>query len=176
MVELKYYGPDPQLIPSLAAIVERYDGPTEVILMSLDLGAVNTLQNRLKGFRVGYVSTLAIGQVTRLKVDFLALARNRVNTEILRSARKQGIEIYAWTPNQVDQIAELIELGVDGIITDFPRRARAVESEINSMNSVERYLLRFRHLLIEGVDDMVEGDDDEVAIGESEERAKDEDL
>ena len=38
------------------------------------------------------------------------------------SGKKVGIQIFPWTVNQPDDISRMIDLGVDGIITDFPER------------------------------------------------------
>jgi glycerophosphoryl diester phosphodiesterase len=46
--------------------------------------------------------------------------------EALARARELGLEVVVWTVNQPDEMAALIEMGVDGIITDYPDRLRAV--------------------------------------------------
>jgi glycerophosphoryl diester phosphodiesterase len=44
----------------------------------------------------------------------------------LRRAHELGLEVVVWSVNQPDDMAALIEMGVDGIITDYPDRLRAV--------------------------------------------------
>ena len=44
----------------------------------------------------------------------------------LRRAHELGLEVVVWTVNEPDDMAALIELGVDGIITDYPDRLRKV--------------------------------------------------
>jgi glycerophosphoryl diester phosphodiesterase len=46
--------------------------------------------------------------------------------DAVRRAHELGLEVVAWTVNQPDDMAALIEMGVDGIITDYPDRLRAV--------------------------------------------------
>jgi glycerophosphoryl diester phosphodiesterase len=41
---------------------------------------------------------------------------------LLRSARERGLEVHAWTINDVDEMRALLRLGVDGIVTDYPDR------------------------------------------------------
>ncbi|MGB1404917.1 MAG: glycerophosphodiester phosphodiesterase [Flavobacteriaceae bacterium] len=36
--------------------------------------------------------------------------------------KSAGLQIFAWTVNKPEDIASLIDLGIDGIITDFPER------------------------------------------------------
>jgi glycerophosphoryl diester phosphodiesterase len=41
-------------------------------------------------------------------------------------ARALGLQLVPWTVNEEAEMARLIELGVDGIITDYPDRLRRV--------------------------------------------------
>jgi glycerophosphoryl diester phosphodiesterase len=47
----------------------------------------------------------------------------------LKEAQKLGLRVVVWTVNDPADMASLIDLGVDGIITDYPDRARAVMAE-----------------------------------------------
>ncbi len=47
----------------------------------------------------------------------------------LREAQRLGLRVVVWTVNDAGDMASLIDLGVDGIITDYPDRARAVMRE-----------------------------------------------
>ncbi len=50
----------------------------------------------------------------------------RVSVDELREVLARGIKVNPYTPNEPEQIAELMAIGVTGIITDFPQRgARA---------------------------------------------------
>ena len=42
----------------------------------------------------------------------------------IQAAHALGLQVLAWTVNEPDQIARLIELGVDGLISDRPDRVR----------------------------------------------------
>ena len=43
----------------------------------------------------------------------------------LKEARALGLQVIVWTVNDPARIAALLELGVDGIISDYPDRVRA---------------------------------------------------
>ncbi len=47
----------------------------------------------------------------------------------LREARALGLRVVVWTVNERHEMARLLALGVDGIITDYPDRLRAVLAE-----------------------------------------------
>jgi Glycerophosphoryl diester phosphodiesterase family len=52
-----------------------------------------------------------------------------VNRELLDAAHALGLRVVPWTVNDVRRIAELIDLGVDGLVTDEPALARAIAAE-----------------------------------------------
>jgi len=49
-----------------------------------------------------------------------------VTAELVDGAHARGLRIVPWTVNDADEMAALIELGVDGLVTDDPALARAV--------------------------------------------------
>lgn len=51
-----------------------------------------------------------------------------VTPRYMAGARRRGLPVNAWTVNEVEQMRRLIELGVDGIITNYPDRLRALLS------------------------------------------------
>lgn len=50
----------------------------------------------------------------------------------LEEAHKIGLEVVVWTVNEPAAMTSLIELGVDGIVTDYPDRLRALLAERNA--------------------------------------------
>ena len=49
----------------------------------------------------------------------------RLITELtLKAAHELGIEVHAWTINKAEEMVQLIQLGVDGVVTDYPARLR----------------------------------------------------
>jgi len=52
-----------------------------------------------------------------------------LTAERLRAARALGLRVLPWTANEPRDMERLIALGVDGIITDYPDRLRAVMAE-----------------------------------------------
>jgi glycerophosphoryl diester phosphodiesterase len=43
-----------------------------------------------------------------------------------RGAHRHGIEVHAWTVNAAEEMVELLDLGVDGLVTDRPDVLRDV--------------------------------------------------
>ncbi|MFL6122810.1 glycerophosphodiester phosphodiesterase family protein [Actinophytocola sp.] len=49
-----------------------------------------------------------------------------VDRRLIAAARRRGIEVHVWTIDEPDQMHELIDLGVDGLMTDRPAVLRDV--------------------------------------------------
>jgi glycerophosphoryl diester phosphodiesterase len=49
-----------------------------------------------------------------------------VDAALLRKARARGMRVIPWTVNEPADMQHLLELGVDGLITDYPNRALAL--------------------------------------------------
>ncbi|MBA4304849.1 MAG: glycerophosphodiester phosphodiesterase [Sphingobacteriaceae bacterium] len=45
-----------------------------------------------------------------------------VNKKLLSYAAQTGMKVIPWTVNETDDMRRMLELGVDGIITDYPNR------------------------------------------------------
>ena len=146
VIELKYYGADPELAPAVVRAVRRAGMSNEVRVMSLNYDAIQEVERLAPRITTGYVVAAAVGDIGRLPFDFLAVARNRVTPALLRTAARNGLEVHAWTVNSAADMADFIERGVHGLITDRPALARRVSAEMTELSPTARLLLRFRDL------------------------------
>jgi len=49
-----------------------------------------------------------------------------ITPESVKFAHAAGVEVHVWTVNEESQMNEMLDCGVDGLISDFPARALAV--------------------------------------------------
>jgi len=56
--------------------------------------------------------------------DFQSLDEQR-----LREAQALGLRVVVWTVNTINDITRMIDMGVDGVISDYPNRVRDVACE-----------------------------------------------
>ncbi len=54
--------------------------------------------------------------------DMLMMDHARATPRYVRKMKRRGYRIFTWTVNEPARAAELIEMGVDGLITDHPDR------------------------------------------------------
>lgn len=62
------------------------------------------------------------GQALQIPCEYRGMTL--VSEETVSAAHAIGIEMFVWTVNDDDEMARLLALGVDGIITDYPARLR----------------------------------------------------
>jgi glycerophosphoryl diester phosphodiesterase len=53
-----------------------------------------------------------------------------VNRTFVEVAHSRGLQVHVWTIDDIAQMRALIELGVDGIMTDQPRRLAELAREL----------------------------------------------
>lgn len=150
VVELKYYGWDPDLAAATIEEIRAAGMEDQVLLMSLNLEAVHQVRRLAPEIRVAYASALSVGDVSRLTVDALAVARSRATRSFIRTAQRGGMEVHVWTLNDARHMVVAIEQGADGIITDRPGLAVRVNRELAELPAALRLLLRFQQVRVGG--------------------------
>lgn len=131
LVELKPAGDGAApLAAAVLALVEQYDLGSRLMFMSQDLYCVNTLKSAHPEWWVGYCAYSSAGEldegIWRYDVDFLAVEESMLSNRLTRLARSQSLPLYVWSVYDSDKMLQYLQMGVTGLITDYPDFARAV--------------------------------------------------
>lgn len=62
-----------------------------------------------------------------------------VTRRFVRRAHDHGMGVFVWTVNEPRAMRRLLDLGVDGLISDFPGRARRITDERSATGSGHRF-------------------------------------
>jgi len=151
LIELKYYGHDRQLEQRVVDIVEKAVMVNDVAVMSLEHSGIKKFHALRPDWVVGLLSSKAIGNLSDLDVDFLAINMGMATPEFIRRALKADMQLFVWTVNDQVSMSRMMSLGVDGIITDEPELARNVLTDRAELNSIERLLIHTAVLLGEPI-------------------------
>ena len=141
-IELKYYGREKQLEQRVVDIVEAAGMTGQVMFMSLSYAGIQALRRLCPGWKVGLLSSVAVGKLTGLDVDFLALNGRAASRTLIRQAHAHGKQVLVWTVNDPVAMASMIGRGADGLITDEPSRAVAVLQHYRELEPAERLLIQ----------------------------------
>jgi glycerophosphoryl diester phosphodiesterase len=142
IIELKVYGGERALEERTVAIVEETGMEDSVMIMSLSGPAVRKMKSLRPAWRVGLLSAVAVGDMTRMEADFLAVSARLARRPFIRRAQRRGKDVYAWTVNDPVSMSALMGRDVAGIITDYPALALRVRAERSRMGLHELFILQ----------------------------------
>jgi glycerophosphoryl diester phosphodiesterase len=140
-IELKYYGHDQRLEQRVIDLVTETGTIDDVVVMSLDYDAVQKMRKLRPGWTVGLLAAKAVGDLTLLDADFLAVNTGIATRGFVRRAHVSGKKVYVWTVDDPVRMFQMMNLGVDGIITNRPGLAREVLARRAKLGALERLLV-----------------------------------
>jgi glycerophosphoryl diester phosphodiesterase len=93
---------------------------------SFRLEELSAIRELSKDVRTGVLYALDDGSIMGFAEQNCAYSLNpnhrTVTPELMAMAHRRGFKIFAWTVNETEDITRMKELGVDGIISDYPDR------------------------------------------------------
>ncbi|UYG05705.1 glycerophosphoryl diester phosphodiesterase membrane domain-containing protein [Halomonas sp. LR3S48] len=112
-----------RVTPAQAARCGSPDVSGETRLAVMSTRVLDMIKEREPDLRVTLLAQLVMpGTLDRRSFDALGLRHNRITDNEIRLARELGYEVHAWTVNDRARMSQMIDLGVDAIITDYPDR------------------------------------------------------
>lgn len=140
-IELKYYGHDQNLEQRVIDLVEKHAMENDVLIMSLKYDGVQKVRKLRPNWTIGLLSAVAVGDLTEVDTDFLAVNTGIATRRFIASARKRGKAVHVWTVNDPITMSTMISRGAESLITDKPALAREVLRQRAQLGSLERLLL-----------------------------------
>jgi glycerophosphoryl diester phosphodiesterase len=131
----------PSITHALCDLIYRHHMQDRVIIGSFHHGALDEFrrlcpevatsghQNDVRRFV--YASRLRLAPIYTPPAVALQVPQRHGDVQIIskhlvQDAHNRGMQVHVWTVNEVAEMAALIDLGVDGIITDRPDRLMAL--------------------------------------------------
>lgn len=135
---------DPPIVEELAAMVVAYDRVDSVMLTAFSDDTIAAIQQELPEVATNYGENatrcvvfqhlLQAGWGSCPAADVLTVPPESsgltvITAELVASAHARGVPVLAWTIDDRDEMTRLLDLGVDGIMTDRPDVLREVLAE-----------------------------------------------
>jgi glycerophosphoryl diester phosphodiesterase len=105
-----------------------------VILTSFDLSLIKRVQESSPSLPIGIVShaqaNIAKASVMGINFENVCLDFQAINTRVIMELRIQNRKTFAWTVDRTEDIRRMIELNIDGIISNKPDEVFRILSEL----------------------------------------------
>jgi len=133
----------PGLVERTLEVIGGAAAAARTLLVAADDGLMQRIRCRAAEGGLGVALGASVGEVVRFAI---AAARGEapetgpvalqippefagqplVTPELVAHAHRYGLHVHVWTINEPDEMRRLLDLGVDGIVTDFPGRLAAL--------------------------------------------------
>ncbi|MGR2737214.1 glycerophosphodiester phosphodiesterase family protein [Billgrantia sp. Q4P2] len=134
--------------PAQAARCGSPDVSGETRLAVMSASVLDMIKEREPELRVTLLAQLVMpGTLDRRSFDALGLRHNRITDNEIRLARELGYEVHAWTVNDRARMSQMIDLGVDAIITDYPDRLAELIRDRRELSDGATLLVKLRNWL-----------------------------
>ncbi len=136
---------DPPIEEALAALIREMNAQDRVLVVANEEEVVRRFRHAAPEVATGatpaewrrfyLLQRIRLGAIYRpvagaLWVPQQAGGSTIVTQGFIRAAHAQGMRVYVWTVNTPDRMRQLLQWGVDGIITDRPDLLRQVMAEV----------------------------------------------
>jgi glycerophosphoryl diester phosphodiesterase len=128
-LELKPDDNQEEMAEAVVAAVEAAGMSRDVVFTSVDESVLHEVETINPQFRTGLIVVLTLGNLEEIPVDFFSVEIGRVNEARVERIHAAGKEVHVWTVNEESDMNEVLDLGVDGLITDDVDLANAVLRE-----------------------------------------------
>lgn len=147
LIELKpEAGTGDALAQAIIQLVERYEFGRRAMFMSLDYLCLLPIMEQHPEWWVGCCAYGAAGDIDdvvwRYQVDFLAVEEALVSYRLVTRAREVNLPLYVWSVYDAEKMEQYLEMGISGIITDFPEEALAVRQAYRDSHPGAEYIWR----------------------------------
>lgn len=129
-IEIKSYaGSAPGIELKILFIVSHYDYLDRTTISSFNYNCLARVRELAPesslGILVGSdVMDETLEAARHLAANSIQVQKQFVTGDLLSQAWDEGLDVYVWTVNELREMEALISVGVQGLISDFPKRFR----------------------------------------------------
>jgi glycerophosphoryl diester phosphodiesterase len=119
---------------ALVAALQKSQSAARTIVISFDPKTIAAIRALDASLMVGILVEDPHSDPVKAALDVgarqLCLKFTLVTKQLVERAHAAGLQVVAWTVDQVEEMNAVIAAGVDGIMTDFPDRLRALLEDL----------------------------------------------
>ena len=109
-------------------LIRKYCNLEKTMVSGFDTESLQKVHELAPEIQLGFIYNRTQDEESRhnCPVDVVIPQFRLASRELIDEVHDEGLMVWAWTVNDEAEIKRLLSLGVDGLITDYPERVKAV--------------------------------------------------
>ena len=131
-IEIKISGHEPDIAQKVVEIIRAKDFSKDCMITSFDMATVKKVKEIAPDLVTGFIFARDYPEeVFSGNWEVLSVNKKEVDEAFMAKAKKADKQVHVWTVNKKENMKRLIDLGVDGIITNYPNILKELLNELN---------------------------------------------
>lgn len=129
-IEIKPNAATPELETETLRIIHEKGFENNCVITSQSYETLCKVKELAPGISTGYILALGVGSYYNLPAaDFFSVESTFITSGMVQQVHLRGKTVSAWTVNREEDASDLLNLGVDDIITDKPGMVQQLMAE-----------------------------------------------
>lgn len=116
---------------AVAGLTAAYLEPGRFVVSSFDVDTVRAVKDADPSIPIALICGIidpasAVARALAYDMSAVHPYEAMCSADFVRRAHASGLDVFVWTVNNAERMADFAAMGVDGIITDYPGVARGV--------------------------------------------------
>ncbi|MBF2516142.1 glycerophosphoryl diester phosphodiesterase membrane domain-containing protein [Listeria marthii] len=137
LVEVKLHGGESSdMVERLVALLKKEKVTDKYLVQSLNQPVMEKIEQADPTLKTGIILALNIGNLPKTSADFIVLEDFSINKRLLTQAKQNNKMVFVWTVNKEKLMQMYLRKNVDGIITNYPKKAIELRESFNENDSL----------------------------------------
>jgi glycerophosphoryl diester phosphodiesterase len=136
-INIEIKEPEPEVTALLCDLIRKYQKVDHVMIASFDASQLRRFRSQCPqvatsvgareavlfyGLQWAYLDNIYSPPAQAVQVPDRYGSTRVITSRFLKAAHARNMRVHVWTVNDTEQMRHLINLGVDGIMTDYPEK------------------------------------------------------
>lgn len=121
-IELKHDGIEEQAV----ALIGKFCNPEKTLVSAFSSDTLSKVHELLPELQLGFIYNRTQDEESRhnCPIDVVIPQFRLASRQLIEEVHDEGLQVWAWTVNEPEEVERLTRLGIDGLITDHPARVK----------------------------------------------------
>ncbi|MBC2359967.1 glycerophosphodiester phosphodiesterase [Listeria welshimeri] len=137
LVEVKLHGGESSdMVERFITLLKKEKVADKYLVQSLNQPVIEKIEYADPSLETGIILALNIGNLPKTSADFIVLEDFSINKRLLTQAKQNNKNVFVWTVNKEKLMQMYLRKNIDGIITNYPKKAIELRDSFNKNDSL----------------------------------------